>query len=106
LRRTIKLTARQAELVLAMFVGKEKDDHHTDDEIRELVTLMWEWQWGVGRSLLRAIGGPYGGKASTFEATEVSVNWPREADQRHSSTSAAQPGFVAIGLGANLGDEL
>jgi hypothetical protein len=56
MRRTIKLTNRQAEMVCAMFVGNEKDEHYNDDEIRELVTLMWEWRWGVGRSLLDAIG--------------------------------------------------
>jgi hypothetical protein len=42
-------------MVLAMFVGNEKDVH-TDDEIRELVTLIWEWQWGVGRALLKQLG--------------------------------------------------
>jgi hypothetical protein len=42
-------------MVCAMFVGNEKDEHYSDDEIRELVTLVWEWQWGVGRSLLDAI---------------------------------------------------
>jgi hypothetical protein len=55
LRRTIKLTDRQAEMVTAMFVGNKKDGHYKDDEIRELVTLIWEWQWGVGRSLLAAL---------------------------------------------------
>jgi hypothetical protein len=59
MRRTIKLTNRQAEMVLAMFVGTEEDGHYPDDEIRELVTLIWEWQWGVGRSLLDAIGSPH-----------------------------------------------
>jgi hypothetical protein len=59
MRRTIKLTSRQAEIVLAMFVGNERDEHYTDDEVRELVTLIWEWQWGVGRSLLEAIGSPH-----------------------------------------------
>jgi hypothetical protein len=37
MRRTIKLTDRQAEMVLAMFVGNQTDAHCTDDEIRELV---------------------------------------------------------------------
>jgi hypothetical protein len=55
LRRTIKLTNRQRQLVLAMFVGDELDAHYTDEEIRELVTLIWEWQWGVGRALLDAL---------------------------------------------------
>jgi hypothetical protein len=59
MRRTIKLTNRQAEMVLAMFVGNEKIEHYTNEEIRELVTLIWEWQWGVGRSLLKAIGSPH-----------------------------------------------
>ena len=59
MRRTIKLTNRQAEMVLAMFVGNEKVEHYTNEEIRELVTLIWEWQWGVGRSLLKAIGSPH-----------------------------------------------
>jgi hypothetical protein len=40
MRRTIKLTDRQAEMVLAMFVGNEKDGGYTDDEIREFVTLI------------------------------------------------------------------
>ena len=72
MRRTIKLTDRQAELVLAMFVGNEKDGHYSDDEIRELVTLMWEWQWGVGRVLLDAIGSPHesGTIPQTSEAAE------------------------------------
>jgi hypothetical protein len=39
-------------MVLAMFAGDEEGGHYTDDEIRELVTLIWEWQWGVGRSIL------------------------------------------------------
>jgi hypothetical protein len=59
MRRTIKLTDGQAEMVLAMFVGNEKDGTYTDAEIRELVTLIWEWQWRVGRSLLDAIGSPH-----------------------------------------------
>jgi hypothetical protein len=33
-------------MVCAMFVGDEKDEHYSDDEIRELVVLMWEWQMG------------------------------------------------------------
>jgi hypothetical protein len=59
MRRTIKLTNRQAEMVLAMFVGNEKVEHYTNEEIRELVTLIWEWQWGGSRSLLKAIGSPH-----------------------------------------------
>ena len=46
-------------MVLAMFVGNERVEHYTNDEVRELVTLIWEWQWGVGRSLLKAIGSPH-----------------------------------------------
>ena len=57
-------------MVLAMFVGNEKDGHYTDDEIRELVTLIWEWQWGVSRALLQAIGSPHEPGTSTFEAAE------------------------------------
>jgi hypothetical protein len=45
MRRTIKLTNRQAEMVLAMLVGNEKVEPYTNDEVRELVTLIWEWQW-------------------------------------------------------------
>jgi hypothetical protein len=70
MRRTIKLTDRQAEMVLAMFVGREKDGRYTDDEIREFVTLIWEWQWGVGRALLKAIGSPHESGTSTLEAAE------------------------------------
>jgi hypothetical protein len=70
MRRTIKLTDRQAEMVLAMFVGNEKDGHYTDDEIRELVTLIWEWQWGVGRALLKAIGSHHESGTSTLGAAE------------------------------------
>jgi hypothetical protein len=70
MRRTIKLTDRQAGMVLAMFVGNEKDGHYTDDEIREFVTLIWEWQWGVGRALLEAIGSPHESGTSTLEAAE------------------------------------
>ena len=70
MRRTIKLTDRQAEMVLAMFVGNEKDGHYTDDEIREFVTLIWEWQWGVGRALLEANGSPHESGTSTLEAAE------------------------------------
>jgi hypothetical protein len=54
LRRTIKLTDRQAKMVLAMFAGSEEDDQYSDEEIRELLTLIWEWQWGVGRALISA----------------------------------------------------
>jgi hypothetical protein len=42
-------------MVLAMFVGNAKDEHYSDAEIRELVALIWEWQWQVGRALLDAI---------------------------------------------------
>ena len=63
MRRTIKLTNRQAEMVLAMFVGNEDGGHYTDDEIRELVTLVWERQWGVGRSALKAVGSPHESEA-------------------------------------------
>ena len=69
MRRTIKLTNRQAEMVLAMFVGNEKVEHYTNEEIRELVTLIWEWQWGGGRSLLKAIGSPHEPTYSAPEAT-------------------------------------
>jgi hypothetical protein len=57
-------------MVCAMFVGDGKDGRYTDNEIRELVTLIWEWQWGLGRSLLRAIGSPHAGEGSTLEAAE------------------------------------
>jgi hypothetical protein len=71
MRRTIKLSDRQAEMVLAMFVGNEKDGRYTDEEIRELVILIWEWQWGVGRSLLQAIGSlPQTGTVLTPAAAE------------------------------------
>jgi hypothetical protein len=70
MRRTIKLTDRQAEIVLAMFVGNENDGHYTDGEVRELVTLIWEWQWGVGRSLLEAIGSPHETGTLTLTAAE------------------------------------
>jgi hypothetical protein len=70
LARTIKLTDRQAEMVCAMFVGNARVGHYTDDEIRELVTLIWEWQWGLSRSVLKAIGSPHEGGASTLEAAE------------------------------------
>jgi hypothetical protein len=62
LRQTIKLTDRQAEMVLAMFVGNEEDGRYTGDAIRE-------WQWGVGRSLLKAIG-PHESRSLTLEAAE------------------------------------
>jgi hypothetical protein len=73
MRRTIKLTDRQAEMVCAMFVGNEKDSHYTDEEIRELVTLIWEWQWGVGRNLLaalKALRRPSDIEASNLEGAE------------------------------------
>jgi hypothetical protein len=58
-------------MVLAMFVGNDKVEHYTDDEVRELVTLIWEWQWGVGRSLLQAISGsPEGSGFRTSDAAE------------------------------------
>jgi hypothetical protein len=57
-------------MVLAMFVGNENDSHYTDDEIREFVTLIWEWQWGVGRALLEAIGSPHESETSTLVAAE------------------------------------
>ncbi len=37
-----------------MFAGNDEVIHFTDEEIRELVNLIWEWQWGVGRALLDA----------------------------------------------------
>ncbi len=64
MRRTIKLTNRQAEMVLAMFVGGAKDEHYSDEEIRELVALIWEWQWQVGRALLNAINAQGGAQAA------------------------------------------
>jgi hypothetical protein len=42
-------------MVLAMFAGGEESSHYTDEEIRELVNLIWEWQWGVGRALINAL---------------------------------------------------
>ena len=66
MRRTIKL----AEMVLAMIVGNGKDSDYTDDEIREFVTLIREWQWGVGRALLQTIGSPHESGTSTLEAAE------------------------------------
>jgi hypothetical protein len=73
MRRTIKLSDRQAEMVCAMFVGNEKDSHYTDDEVRELVTLIWEWQWGVGRPLLetlKVLRCPSDTETSNLEAAE------------------------------------
>jgi|ERR1700722_6176878 hypothetical protein len=73
LRRTIKLTDRKAEMVTATLVGNEKDDHYKDDEIRELVTLIWEWQWGISRSVLearQAVKRTPDGEASSLEAAE------------------------------------
>jgi hypothetical protein len=64
LRRTIKLTDRQSKMVLAMFAGNEESGHYTDEEIRELVTLIWEWQWGVGRALLNAMNVQGGAQAA------------------------------------------
>ena len=64
MKRTIKLTDRQRQMVLAMFVGNEIDCDYTDDEIRELVALMWEWQWGVGRALLNAMNVQGGAQAA------------------------------------------
>ena len=57
-------------MVLAMFVGNERDENYTNDEVRELVTLIWEWQWGVGRALLEAIGSPHE-SGTTFQASEA-----------------------------------
>jgi hypothetical protein len=51
-------------MVLAMFAGNEIVDHYADEEIRELVNLIWEWQWGVGRALLNAINVPGGAQAA------------------------------------------
>jgi hypothetical protein len=57
-------------MVLAMFVGNERVEHYTNDEVRELVTLIWEWQWGVGRALLEAIGSPHE-SGTTSHASEA-----------------------------------
>jgi hypothetical protein len=51
-------------MVLAMFVGNEIDSQYADEEIRELVTLIWEWQWGVGRALLDAMNVQGGAQAA------------------------------------------
>ena len=51
-------------MVLAMFAGNEDGGHYTDEEIRELVTLIWEWQWGVGRALLDAFNVQGGAEAA------------------------------------------
>ena len=40
-------------MVDAMFENAT-DKHYRDEEIRELVARMWEWQWQVGRSVLDA----------------------------------------------------
>jgi hypothetical protein len=52
MRRTIKFANQKAEMVLAMFVGNANDEDYSDEEIRELVALIWEWQWQVGRAVL------------------------------------------------------
>jgi hypothetical protein len=60
-------------MVTATLVGNEKDDHYKDDEIRELVTLIWEWQWGISRSVLetlQAVKRTPDGEASSLEAAE------------------------------------
>jgi hypothetical protein len=41
-------------MVCAMFENAT-EKHYTDEEIRELVALVWEWQWQVGRAVLDAI---------------------------------------------------
>ena len=64
LRRTIKLTEKQRHMVLAMFAGNDEVGHFTDEEIRELVYLIWEWQWGVGRALLDAFNVQGGAQAA------------------------------------------
>jgi hypothetical protein len=51
-------------MVSAMFVGNEEGGHYSDEEIRELVTLIWEWQWGVGRALLDAFNVQGGAQAA------------------------------------------
>jgi hypothetical protein len=64
LRRTIKLTERQRHMVLAMFAGNDEVGQFTDEEIRELVNLIWEWQWGLGRALLDAFNLQGGAQAA------------------------------------------
>jgi hypothetical protein len=71
MRRTIKLTDRQSEMVLAMFGGNAEDAHYSDEEIRELIVLIWQWQWGVSRSLLSALNVvPLDDEAPNLEAAE------------------------------------
>jgi hypothetical protein len=45
-RRTIKLTERRRHFALAMFTGNDEGGHGTDNQIGELVTMIWQWQWG------------------------------------------------------------
>jgi hypothetical protein len=52
------------DMVLAMFAGNEEGGHYTDEEIRELVNLIWEWQWGVSRALLDAFNVQGGAQAA------------------------------------------
>ena len=54
MRRTIKLTNRQNEMLHSMFEDAT-DKHYDDEEIRELVAMIWEWQWQVGRAVVNAI---------------------------------------------------
>jgi uncharacterized protein YjaG (DUF416 family) len=63
MRRTIKLSNRQSEMVGAMFENPT-DEHYSDEEIRELVAQVWEWQWQVGRSVLDAINVQRGAQAA------------------------------------------
>jgi hypothetical protein len=63
MRRTIKLTARQNEMVRGMF-DHATDKNYDDQEIRELVARIWEWQWQVGRAVLDAINAQGGAQAA------------------------------------------
>ncbi len=51
-------------MVLAMFAGNDVVIRFTDEEVRELVNLIWEWQWGVGRALLDAFNVQGGAQAA------------------------------------------
>jgi hypothetical protein len=77
MRRTIKPTNRQAEMVLAMFIGNEEDGHCTDDEIRELVTLAGSGNGGSAMLHSRQLGALTNPKPSSQSLQQLSGSGTR-----------------------------
>jgi hypothetical protein len=79
------------------------DKHYSDEEIHELVTRIWEWQWQVGRSVLDEINAQCGAQAAVkgdavhSRATRCCKRW------RAPCTRARSPPTGGLGAAEPMG---